>query len=108
MDVEDGVLEFFHEELSIVTTWKLRHVPLEMDDILQEYADGGELVDAIAAYGEKFQLDVTRIHWANYYPWRRDSAIRRWLFLQSFLQTKKTLSTRMFADSAKAGRWLYD
>lgn len=40
----------------MLVTYQIRHIPLEMDDILQDYVDEGELADAIAEYGERFRL----------------------------------------------------
>lgn len=38
----------------------------------------------------------------------REMVFRKWFTRESLRQVYKPLTVRMFAESAKAGRWLYD
>ncbi|AVJ17382.1 DUF1493 family protein [Serratia sp. JUb9] len=110
MVTEQEVLDFFRDELSVPLTWTMKMVPLELDTMLQDYAVGDEFFYAIEDYAEKFDVDVSSIDMRYYYPWENLSRWERWTKYQKadVEKTRKPLTVRMFAESAKAGRWLYD
>lgn len=110
MVTEQDVLAFFHSELSVPLTWKLKAIPLELDTLLQDYAAGDEFFYAIADYAEKFGVDVSVIEMRHYSPWENLSRWERWTKYKKadIEKSRKPLTVRMFAESAKAGRWLYD
>lgn len=108
MVTESEVLEFFRNELSLMVTFTFKPVPIELDTPLQGYAEWDELPYAIDSYGEKFNVDVSKIDFHFYYPWVRESVFRKWFTNKPVRQVSKPLTVRMFAESARAGRWLYD
>lgn len=108
MVTNEEVLNFFRDELSVLATWRFKQIPLQLDDILQEYSAWDELPDAIEKFGEQFNVDVSVINFDAYYPWEIPWFFRKWFTKKPVRQTAKPLTMRMFAESAKAGRWLYD
>ncbi|WP_312664419.1 DUF1493 family protein [Pantoea sp. CTOTU49201] len=105
---ENQVLDFFREELSLMTTWRLKPIPIEFETPLQGYAGWDELPYAIEDFGKKYNVDTTVINFDAYYPWRTETVFRKYFSKEPIQQTVKPLTVRMFAESAKAGRWLYD
>lgn len=105
---DDEVLAFFRRELSLMTTLTMKPIPIEMDTPLQGYAAADELGDAIEKYDEVFGVDVSDLDMANYYPWKLEWFFRKWFTKEAVRQVSKPLTVRMFVESAKAGRWLYD
>lgn len=108
MVTDEEVLEFFRNELPLVAALPYRPVPVELGTILQEYADPEDLAQAIDRYSEKFSVDVSELHIDAYLPWAIPWFFRRWFTNKPVRQSKKMLTVRMFAESAKAGKWLYD
>lgn len=108
MVTDSEVLEFFRGELSLAVTFTFKPVPIELDTPLQGYAEWDELPYAVEDFGEKYNLDVSAIDFEAYYPWERESVYRKWFTKKSIRQVSKPLTVRMFAKSARAGRWLYD
>lgn len=108
MVTDETVLSFFRKELPSRAGMKLKEIPLGLDDVLQEYAEADDLFIAINKYDEQFNIDVSAINLDNYYPWEIPWFFRKWFTKKPVTQTSKPLSVRMFAESARAGRWLYD
>lgn len=112
MVTESDVLNFFRDELSVPVSWKTGRIPLEMDTVLQDYAELDELPYAIDDYSSKFGVDISLMNIEAYYPVVHKPLFKR-LFKSHLIQDeinhlRKPLTVRMFAESAKAGRWLYD
>ncbi|HGM6897099.1 DUF1493 family protein [Serratia marcescens] len=109
MVTDEEVLAFFRDELSTPTSWAGKVERLELDTPLQDYAEGDELPYAINDYDKKFGVDVSIIDMSIYYPWENLSFRERWFKYKKadVNKTRKPLTVRMFAESAKAGRWLY-
>lgn len=109
MVTDQEVLEFFRDELSLMVTWKFKPIPIELDTVLQDYADLDELPDAIEKYGEVFNIDLTNFNMPRYYPYETLPLFKRWFCTDKWKkqETKLPLTVRMFAESAKAGKWLY-
>lgn len=105
---DQQVLDFFKQELPQVRTFSLKVVPLEMDEPLQDYAEIDDLVEAIDKYSDQFGIDVSKLNIENYYPWTVPWFFRKWFTSKPVEQTKKPLTVRMFANSAKARSWVYD
>lgn len=106
------VLAFFNDELSVPLTWKCKKIPLELDTPLQDYAGTDELIYSIEDYSKAFDVDMSHIDFSRYFPLEVVPFIKR-VFMSrkhklSLVSTKVPLTVRMFAESAKAGRWLYD
>ena len=108
MVTDEEVLSFFRKELPTLATMKLKPILLELDDILQEYAPADDLARAIDKYDEQFNVDVSKLNFDHYYPWEIPWFFRKWFTKKPVKQVTKPLTVRMFAGSAKAGRWLYD
>ena len=108
MVINDEVLNFFREELPVIKYLGVKNVPLEMDTVLQEFADAEDLIPAIDKYSDNFNIDVSTLNIENYYPWEIPWFFRKWFTKKPVKQTRKPLTVKMFAESAKAGRWLYD
>ncbi|MBH1930381.1 DUF1493 family protein [Serratia rubidaea] len=104
---DEEVLAFFREELSVLATLTFKTIPLELDDPLQEYAEDDEVKFAIGKYDEVFGVGVSALEWNNYYPWRHEWFFRKWFTNKPLILSKTPLTVRMFAESARAGRWLY-
>lgn len=112
MVTETEVLEFFRGELSVPVSWKSGKILLEMDTVLQDYAELDELPYAIDDYSEKFGIDISAMDFQVYYPAVEASIFKR-IFKRDQIEDemkkiRKPLTVRMFAESAKAGCWLYD
>ena len=110
MVTDREVLEFFRNELSQMTTWTFKPIPIEFDTVLQDYSSTDELPDAIEKFGEKFNIDLTGFNMMGYYPYETLPLLKRWFCAdkEALKRSQKPLTVRMFAESAKAGRWLYD
>ncbi|MDU6410753.1 MAG: DUF1493 family protein [Yersiniaceae bacterium] len=108
MVTNDKVLAFFRKELSLMTTLTMKPILIDLDTPLQSYAAADELGDAIEKYDEVFGVDVSELDMVHYYPWKLGWFFRKWITKEPIKQVSKPLTVRMFAESAKAGRWLYD
>lgn len=108
MVTDKEVLAFFQNSLPAVGTWTLKVIPLQLDDVLQETIEPDDMIIAIDKFEQVFKTDITNLEINNYYPWNRPGFFRRWFIREPVRQTKKPLTIRMFTESAKAGRWLYD
>lgn len=107
MVTEERVLNFFSQQLPRVTRLGIKSVTLRADDILQEYASKEVLAEAIANYAEHFKVDMTAMDVDNYLPWTIRGCFKKWLSSKTPPAIKTPLTVRMFANSARAGRWLY-
>lgn len=112
MVTESDVLEFFRGELSIPFSLTSGRIHLEMDTVLQDYSESDELPYVIEDYSNKFSIDISSMNIEAYYPFVEVSLFKR-LFKRSQIEAemmhiRKPLTVRMFAESAKAGRWLFD
>ncbi|WP_345828237.1 DUF1493 family protein [Erwinia sp. HDF1-3R] len=112
MVTETDVLEFFRDELSVPFSWKNGRIALEMDTVLQDYAELDELPYAIDDYSEKFSVNISAMNIQAYYPPVEASLLsrffRRGQINDEMKQNRKPLTVRMFAESAKIGKWMYD
>lgn len=108
MVTDAEVLSFFQEELSLPVSLSGKADVLELDTTLQDYAEDDELFYAIEKYSDVFHVDISDFDWGSYYPWRTQWFFRKWFSKSPLKQDKPPLTVRMFAESAKAGRWLYD
>lgn len=108
MVMNNEVLEFFRGELSLAVTFTFKPIPIELDTPLQGYAEWDELPYAIDDFREKYNVDVLVIDFKAYYPWEREAIYRKWFTNETIKQVSKPLTVRMLAESASAGRWLYD
>lgn len=108
MVTDKDVLIFFQDELPIPGWLPRQENKVKMDEILQEYAEEEELLVAINKYAAVFDIDLSLMKPESYFPWQTAWFFRRWFMKKPLQQISKPLTVRMFAESAKAGHWLYD
>jgi len=111
MVTDQEVLDFFRKELSTPISWKLKLIPLELDTHLQDYCTPDELPYAIEDFGDKFGVDVSVIDMDYYCSLIKISFFKRLIkgraIKEHIISHRPPFTVRMFAESAKAGRWLY-
>ncbi|CNL66966.1 DUF1493 family protein [Yersinia aldovae] len=103
-DIEQRVIELFKKELPLVTTVTLKKIPVEVDSVLQNNFSFEDISDATDAYFRAFNVTYDNFYWGNYFPWKG----KGFFSSKEPVQDKKPLTIKMFIESAKAGRWLYD
>ncbi|WP_312456325.1 DUF1493 family protein [Pseudescherichia sp.] len=102
------VLDFFRAELPVMGTLTGKMIPLQLDDALQAYTEFDDLSLAIDKYSKKYDIDVSVIDFSAYYPWETEWFFRKCFTKKPIRQTVKPLTVKMFAESARAGEWLYE
>ncbi|PQK94209.1 DUF1493 family protein [Pantoea ananatis] len=107
MVTDNEVLTFFQDELPILGWLPTKSNAVGLDDVLQDYTDQEDLLIAIEKFGKKFDIDLSRMDIDHYFPWKTPWFFRKWFTNKPVIQTKEPLTVRMFANSAKAGKWLY-
>jgi len=106
--IED-VLVLFREEIPGYLDSKWKEVPLELDSDLFEHPRD-DLEDALVEYQKRFGVSLEHVNWPSYFPWENTPLLQRWFkFKREEVESKRLpLTVRMFADSAEAGKWLFD
>ncbi|EGT5711085.1 DUF1493 family protein [Cronobacter dublinensis subsp. dublinensis] len=104
----DDVLAFFRKALPTLADLRFREIPLEHDDALQDYAEPDDLLAAINQYDQHFHIDMSAMNWDRYFPWKQPWFFRKCFTRKPVVQTAKPLTVHMFAQSAKAGCWLFE
>ncbi|OTA16231.1 hypothetical protein Xvie_02001 [Xenorhabdus vietnamensis] len=104
---EAEILAFFQKELPTIVSLTGKREHLGLDDSLQEYSEVDDLVPVIDLYSDKFNVDISAMNIENYYPWIIPWFFRKWFTRKPVKQKKSILTVRMFAESAKTGRWIY-
>ncbi|WP_310607318.1 DUF1493 family protein [Buttiauxella brennerae] len=109
MTIQDEVLAMFREEIPGYLDKHWKEIPLEFDSDLFD-SPGDDFEDAINKYQEIFKVDLSTVEWSCYFPWENTPLFTRWFKAKrsDLEKTRKPLTVRMFAESAVAGRWLYD
>jgi len=107
MVTDSEVLEFFRDDLPRMGTLKGKMIPLQLDDALQAYTEFDDLFLTIDKYSKKYEVDVSVIDYSAYYPWEIEWFFRKWFTKKPIRQTAEPLTVKMFAESARAGKWLY-
>jgi len=108
MVTEQKVLAFFQNELPVLGTFTGKLIPLRLNDILQEYAEEDDLAFCMDKFSVTFEVDISKMNYNAYYPWFHAWFFRKWFTDKPVEQISKPLTVKMFAESAKAGRWLYE
>lgn len=101
--LESDVRQFIENQLPVVTTFFLKKVIINDDAPLQELHEWDDVGDMAAAYFRYFKVSSDNFLLSNYYPWQTSFFKRKNQNLD-----KSPLTIRMFIESARAGRWLYD
>ncbi|MFE8103114.1 DUF1493 family protein [Brenneria goodwinii] len=107
-DIDERVLAFFRKHLpDAKVLFSKRIERVNFDTVLQDFDDEEYILEAVNAFHDEFNIDMTVMDWKAYFPWNE---IGIWDFLKGkkIVNDKKHLTVRMFAESVKAGRWLYD
>lgn len=107
--VHDQVLALFREEIPGYLDKHWKEIPLELDSDLFD-TPGDDLHDALDMFEKKFNVDLSGVDWSIYFPWENTPRLTRWFKAnrENIEKTRKPLTVKMFAESAKAGKWLYD
>ncbi|MGQ3906475.1 DUF1493 family protein [Mixta calida] len=105
-DKENEILQFVRQELSAHE--------LGIDDSLtsgRSMTVFEDVFDMMERFSERFAVDCSDINWFKYYPRVGIPFLPNFL-LPEKLKTDRSqparFTVRMLAESAKAGRWLYD
>lgn len=101
--LEKDVRQFIEKKLPVVTTLLLKKVVIDEDEPLQSLHEWDDVGDMAEAYFQHFHVSADKFSLRNYYPWEASFFKRKNQNLD-----KSALTIRMFIESAKAGRWLYD
>lgn len=94
---------FILDNLPRVTTL-FKTVDISDDEALQETFEREDISDLIDALSTKLSVNSEKFHMDNHFPWKRKSFFTK----KNNNVGKEPLTLRMFIDSAKAGRWLYN
>ncbi|MBN6044161.1 DUF1493 family protein [Citrobacter sp. ku-bf4] len=109
MTITNDVLEMFRDEISSELDDDWKEIPLELDSDLFD-APGDDLHSALDRYEKEFNVDLSCVNWRSYFPWQNTPLLTRWFKAKraDVEATRLPLTVRMFAESAEAGKWLYD
>lgn len=109
MTILEDVLALFREEIPGYLDEQWKEIPLEFDSDLFE-SPGDDLHDALNRYEKEFNVDLSSVNWALYFPWQNTPLLTRWFKAkrEEVESTRLPLKVRMFAESAQAGKWLFD
>lgn len=107
--IQDQVLDLFKEEISTCLDRNWKEIPLQLGYDLFD-APGDDLHEVLDKFEKKFNVDLSGVNWSCYFPWENTPLIKRWFKVkrEDVERTRKPLTVKMFAESAKAGKWLYD
>ena len=59
---EQEVLAFFQNELPVLGTFTGKLIPLQLDDILQDYTEDDDLAFCMDKFSIQFHVDITRMN----------------------------------------------
>ncbi|WP_434583316.1 DUF1493 family protein [Klebsiella sp. R390] len=107
--IQDNVLALFRKEIPGYEDKNQNEIPLEFhSDLFNEPRD--DLSDAIEEYQKEFGIDLSNVDWSCYFPWENTPLLTRWFKVkrEDVEKNRKILTVKMFAESAEAGKWLYD
>ncbi|MDG5475264.1 DUF1493 family protein [Citrobacter freundii] len=109
MSIQDDVLKLFREEIPGYLDENWKEVPLELDSELFD-VPGDDLHSALTRYEKEFKVDLSCVNWKPFYPWHNLPLFTRWFKAkwEEVEGTRLPLTVRMFAESAEAGKWLFE
>lgn len=110
MTIPNKVLELFNKEISKELDSKGKEVMLVLDSDLFD-APGDDLHYVLIKYEQIFKVDLSGVKWNYYFPWQNVPRLKRWfgkVKKKEVEETRSPLTVRMFAESAEAGKWLFD
>ncbi|WP_369788803.1 DUF1493 family protein [Rouxiella sp. WC2420] len=100
---EDEVREFILGHLPKVTGL-FKKVIISDDEILQETFESEDIAALVEDLSAELNVDCKHFDLLRYYPWKTKSTFNK----EPDNTTKKPLSLKMFIESAKVRRWLYN
>jgi len=105
---DEEVLSLFREEIPGYLDEHWKEIPLELDSDLFD-CPRDDLEDALDKYQKIFNVSLENVEWSLYFPWENTPLFERWFKLKrkDVEASRLPLTVRMFAESAKAGKWLY-
>lgn len=107
--ITEEVLSLFREEIPGYLDSQWKEIPLELDSDLFN-CPRDDLEDAVEKYQERFGVSLVGMNWPLYFPWEHTPCFQKWFKLrrEEVEATRLPLTVRMFAESAEAGKWLFD
>jgi len=110
MTIANEVLELFNKEISKELDSNGKEVMLVLDSDLFD-VPGDDLHYVLIKYEQIFNVDLSNVKWSYYFPWQNIPRLKRWfgnVKQKEVEATRSPLTVRMFAESAEAGKWLFD
>lgn len=110
MTITNEVLELFNNEISRELDQDGKEVMLVLDSDLFD-VPGDDLHYVLIKYEQIFKMDLSGVKWHYYFPWQNIPRLKRWFgkIKQKEVEASRLpLTVRMFAESAEAGKWLFD
>ncbi|NYU11228.1 cytoplasmic protein [Enterobacteriaceae bacterium CCUG 67584] len=110
MTIANEVLELFNKEISKELDNEGKEVMLVLDSDLFD-VPGDDLHYVLVKYEQVFKVDLSNVKWSYYFPWQNIPRLKRWFgnVKQKDVEASRLpLTIRMFAESAEAGKWLFD
>ncbi|ELY4003158.1 DUF1493 family protein [Cronobacter dublinensis] len=91
-------------ELPRVTSFTLKKQEPDLDSPLQEMFEVEDIAEMAQTLFSHFGTEHSRFDLTAYFPWKTPGLFSR----KPVIQDKTPLTIRMFVESVKAGRWLYE
>ncbi|ELY5940993.1 DUF1493 family protein [Cronobacter malonaticus] len=101
---DEAIQSMILKELPLVTSFTLKKQEPDLDSPLQEIFEVEDIAEMAQALFSHFGTDHSRFDLAAYFPWKTQGLFSR----KPVIQDKPPLTIRMFVESVKAGRWLYE
>ncbi|EPE3191288.1 DUF1493 family protein [Cronobacter sakazakii] len=101
---DEDIQSMILKELPLVTSFTLKKQEPDLDNPLQEIFEVEDIAEMAQTLFSYFGTDHTRFDLAAYFPWKTQGLFSR----KPVIQDKPPLTIRMFVESVKAGRWLYE
>ncbi|EJC1153094.1 DUF1493 family protein [Cronobacter sakazakii] len=101
---DEDIQSMILKELPLVTSFTLKKQEPDLDSPLQEVFEVEDIAEMAQILFSHFGTEHSRFDLAAYYPWKTQGLFSR----KPVIQDKPPLTIRMFVESVKAGRWLYE
>ncbi|EPC8954487.1 DUF1493 family protein [Cronobacter sakazakii] len=101
---DEAIQSMILKELPLVTSFTFKKQELNLDNPLQELFEVEDIAEMAQTLFSHFGTEHSRFDLAAYFPWKTQRLFSRKLVIQD----KPPLTIRMFVESVKAGRWLYE
>ncbi|EPT6930864.1 DUF1493 family protein [Cronobacter malonaticus] len=101
---DEDIQSMILKELPLVTSLTLKKQEPDLDSPLQEVFEVEDIAEMAQTLFSHFGTEHSRFDLAAYFPWKTQGLFSR----KPVIQDKPPLTIRMFVESVKAGRWLYE